>query len=106
MQNLLKNQLLFALLLLLLLLLVGSLGFKLISDLSWLNALYMTLITVTTVGFGEIGTVSDTSKLWTIVLIISSVFVYAYSIKIISEYLLIRSTSERLYQRFVNKKDG
>ena len=104
MQNLLKNQLLFALLLLMLLVLVGSLGFKLISDLSWLNALYMTLITVTTVGFGEIGTVSDASKLWTIVLIVSSIFVYAYSIKIISEYLLIRSTSERLNQRFVKKK--
>ena len=54
MQNLLKNQLLFALLHLMLLVLVGSLGFKLISDLCWLNALYMTLITVTTVGFGEI----------------------------------------------------
>lgn len=104
MQNLLKNQLIIAFLLLLLLLLLGSLGFKLISDLSWLDAFYMTLITVTTVGFGEIGLISDTSKLWTMILIVSSVFVYAYSVKIISEYLLLRSTSERLKKRFVKKK--
>lgn len=104
MQNLLKNQLLLAFLLLLLLFFAGGVGFRLLSDLTWLNAFYMTLITVTTVGFGEIGPVSDASKLWTMVLIVSSVFIYAYSIKIISEYLLLRSTSENLKKRLVKKK--
>ena len=29
-------------------------GFKIISDYSWVDALYMTVITITTVGFGEV----------------------------------------------------
>lgn len=34
--------------------LMGTFGYRLIEDYTWLEALYMTIITVTTVGFGEV----------------------------------------------------
>lgn len=43
-----------ALLLLLAVFIAGILGFKYISDYAWIDAVYMTVITITTVGFKEV----------------------------------------------------
>lgn len=55
---------------------------------SFLNALYMTMITISTVGFGEIHKLSVAGKVFTIILIIFSFGTYAYSITIITTYFL------------------
>ena len=45
--------------LLLLLIVVGTVGYILIDNFSWLNAFYMTIITIGTVGYGEVERLSD-----------------------------------------------
>src|SRR5690606_41801197 len=50
-----------ALILLALVLLFGVLGFRMISGYSWIDSLYMTVITITTVGFGEVQPLDDAS---------------------------------------------
>ena len=57
-----------------------------IEDDGFLNALYMTVITVSTVGFGEIHKLSDAGKIFTIFLIISSFTTYAYALTTISTH--------------------
>ena len=51
--KLFRTRIYMAVFLLLSLLFVGVLGFKILSNFSWVDALYMTVITVTTVGYGD-----------------------------------------------------
>ncbi|MFT7285800.1 ion channel, partial [Nonlabens sp.] len=52
---------------------VGVLGFKIYMGLSWVDALYMTVITITTVGYREITEPSEVAKLFTVFFILISV---------------------------------
>ena len=85
-------------------LLVGVIGYRYISDFGWLDALYMTIITVTTVGFMEVQPLDDQSKLFTVILITSSVFIFAYAISVITEYLLSRNSLQILKRKNVKNK--
>lgn len=80
---------------------IGVLGYRFISNFEWLDALYMTVITVTTVGFSEVGPLNTEAKLFTVFLIISSVFIFAFSISIITEYILGRNSLQLLKKKKV-----
>jgi voltage-gated potassium channel len=87
----------------LLVLVVGSLGYHFIAKLSWLNSIYMTIITVTTVGFNEVAPLGTEGKIFTIILIISSVFIFAYAISVITEYMFSRNQLQLLKTKKVRK---
>lgn len=70
------------------LIVVGTVGYVWIDDYTWLNALYMTIITVGTVGFGEIQPLSPAGKLFTIFLILASLATVAFYITMITRLLL------------------
>lgn len=58
---------------------IGVLGFHFIEEMNFLDSLYMTVITVSTVGFKEVdGALTQTGKIFTIGLIISSLGSLAY----------------------------
>ena len=62
------------------LVIVGTLGYRFIEDdFNFLDALYMTIITLTTIGYGEVHPLSDRGKVFTIFLILGGVFGFAYS---------------------------
>lgn len=82
----------------------GVMGFKAFYDYSWVDALYMTVITITTVGFGEVHPMSASEKIYTSVLIISSIFVVGYAIKVVSEYLLSQTNIGNLRPKKVQEK--
>ncbi len=90
--------------LLIALLFIGVLGFKLMSGYSWVDALYMTVITITTVGFGEVQPLDDVSKIFTIFLILASVVIVGYALTVITEYILSKNDVEELKQRKMQKK--
>ena len=58
-----------------LLLIIGSAGFYFIGGEKWslIDSLYMTVITLSTVGYGEVHKLDDLAKLWSILLIIFGV---------------------------------
>lgn len=93
-----------ALMLLLLVLVVGVLGFRFLSNYSWVNAVYMTVITITTVGFGEVEPLDENAKIFTVFLILSSVIIVGYSLKIITEYILRKNDVEELKQKKMQKQ--
>lgn len=65
---------------------LGVTGYMLIEEDGFLNALYMTVITVSTVGFGEIHRLSPEGKVFTMFLIIISFTTYAYALTTISTH--------------------
>lgn len=67
---------------------IGVSGYMIIEGDSFINALYMTIITISTVGFGEIHKLSVPGKLFTIFLILSSFGTYAYAISMITTYFV------------------
>ncbi len=77
-----------AIVLLLTLVVVGIIGYITIEGDTFLNALYMTIITISTVGFGEIHKLTDGGKIFTIFLIMFSFGTYAYAISIITTYFV------------------
>lgn len=48
----------------------GTAGFMYIEDMGWIDSLYMTVITLSTVGFGEVQELSQAGRLFTVVLIV------------------------------------
>jgi voltage-gated potassium channel len=67
---------------------VGVVGYKVIEHVPWLDALYMTVITITTVGFGEIVELSNTGRAFTLVLIASGVSTVSYGALTAAEFVV------------------
>ena len=99
-----RSKLYTAVVLLVCLLVAGVVGFKIFSGLSWLDAVYMTVITITTVGFGEVQPMDDHGKIFTIGLILTSAVIVGYALKVITEYIISRSDIKELKQKKMQKK--
>lgn len=99
-----KSKFRIALLLVISILLIGVLGYRFIAYYSWVDALYMTVITISTVGFSEVAPLNNAAKLFTVGLISSSVLTLAYSISIITEYLMDKNSFEQFKNRKMKKK--
>lgn len=73
----------------LLVILVGAIGFMIIEKWPFLDALYMTIITLSTVGFREIEPLSGAGQVWTIFLIIFGIGVLGYTgVSKLSQYVI------------------
>ena len=77
-----------AILILLLILAIGVIGYMLLEDYSFLNALYMTVITISTVGFAEVKRLSSGGQVFTIFLIIGSFGIFAYILSSLTQAIL------------------
>lgn len=67
------------LLLLLTMTMAGTLGFRLIEGAPWFDCLYMTVITLTTVGFAEVFPLSPQGRLFVVVFLIMGLGAFTYS---------------------------
>jgi voltage-gated potassium channel len=91
MKRLFKSEISGAIFLVFCVFMAGVFGFKLFSEYTWIDAIYMTVITITTVGYGEVHPLSPNEKIFASILIISSIFIVGYAIKVISEYVLSKN---------------
>jgi len=99
-----KNKLIGVLILGITLVSIGVIGYMYISDYTFIEALYMTIITISTVGFGEIRPSNDYGKLFSIFLILTSIGIYAYMLSVITEYIANgKFLGELKFKRMQNK---
>jgi voltage-gated potassium channel len=75
----LRNRLLLALMVPLLLVFAGTLGYTLIEGWSLFDSLYMTVITITTVGYLEVHEMSAAGRSFTMILLLGGVFTLFYT---------------------------
>jgi voltage-gated potassium channel len=59
-------------------LLIGTIGYRHLEGWDFLDSLYMTVISITTVGYREVGEVSDAGRIFTIFIIFSGIGIIAY----------------------------
>lgn len=83
----LKSKLHRALFLLLSILTIGVLGYMVLSDVGFIDAAYMTVITISTVGFRELHPMNDQEKIFTIFLILTSISLFGYAVSAFTEAL-------------------
>ena len=104
MYNIIKSYYRFyaPLLILLSLWLIGTIGYVLIDNFSWFDAFYMTIITVATVGYGEVAPLSISGKLFTAFLIITSFGTFAYAVSSITKFVLDGEFNEFFKNRKLN----
>ncbi len=95
------REILFASLFLVLWLLVGTLGYTAIEGWSLMDGLYMTFITLTTIGFGETHTLSTTGRLFTILIAFVGIGSVAFVAARSAQVLL---AGQRLRQRQMTRR--
>tara|TARA_B100000315_G_scaffold259407_1_gene315351 strand:+ start:8650 stop:9657 length:1008 start_codon:yes stop_codon:yes gene_type:complete len=69
--------------------LVGAIGYRFVGGGEWtvLDSLYMTVITLSTVGFGEVHNLNQGGKIWTIIVISLGIGIVMYAIGQTTEYI-------------------
>jgi voltage-gated potassium channel len=85
---------------------IGGVGYALIEGWSWLDAFYMAVITVTTVGFGEVYPLSQAGRLFTSVLIILGVGGITYSFAALTNYMIAGELGDVLEEFRMKRKVG
>lgn len=93
------KQLKLSLLVLLVVVSLGTAGYMVIEGWRLLDALYMTVITLATVGFKEVQELSDAGRLFTILLIVIGVSFLGYTLSNLAQVMF-----EGQFQRFIGRQ--
>jgi voltage-gated potassium channel len=90
--------------LILLALLAGTLGYYKIEGWPLLDSLYMTVITMTTIGFGEIRPLSESGRIFTIFLSLAAVGIAGYAITTVAAFVMEGDLQRILRGRRMDKQ--
>jgi len=93
-----------ALLILTAILAIGAVGYVVIDDYPLLDALYMTITTVATVGYGEIHPLSRAGRIFTMALILGSAGVTVYLLSQLGQILIETGLRAVLQRRAMERK--
>lgn len=85
---------------------LGSLGYSLIEGWSVFDSLYMTVITLATVGFREVHDLSDQGKAFTILLIVFGAGIIAYAVGSVAQFMVEGQLRKLLGRKKLAKEIG
>lgn len=99
-----RKKILFGSLVTVMFLAIGTAGYSIIEHYSILDAFYMTVITITTVGFGEVHSLSQIGRLFTIFLILFGFGSIGFLAHAFTEAIIERAASRDLGKKTMQKK--
>jgi len=89
---------------LIIILIYGTSGYMFLEDMSLTDSIYMTVISITTVGFSEVRPLSPAGKYFTVVLIFGGVGFFLYMVSLITEAMLAGGLHTFLGRKNMEKK--
>jgi voltage-gated potassium channel len=108
--NELQKRLIGATAAVLIILSVGTIGYRVISSgqASWTNCVYMTVITVTTVGYGEVIDLSASpgGRIFTMALLLAGLGTVMYLLSTVTAFIIEGDLTETFRRRAMEKKAG
>lgn len=84
----------------------GVMGYHFLEGYTWLEALYMTVITLTTVGFQEVRPLSPTGRIFTIVLLVGGLGVVFYTAVAVAQNVVEGEFQQFFGRRRMERKIG
>ena len=84
--------------------LLGALGYVLLEGYSWSNALYMTVITISTVGFTEVEPLSEAGRIFTTILIFVNIAVFAYLLAVLTYFIVEGEIFKRMHHNQISAR--
>lgn len=109
----LRERLTLPALLVFLITIVGTVGYYWLGQVhgaTWLDALYMTVITITTIGYGEVIPLNEVGRVFTIVIAVTGIGSLFYSLTIVMDWLVTRRMRDpwgtKKMQREIDHLDG
>ncbi|MEK6652315.1 MAG: NAD-binding protein [Nitrospirota bacterium] len=100
----LRKKLIFALIFLIFVVAVGSAGYMVIEGWNCIDSLYMTIITIASVGYREVHDLSPNGRIFTIILIIGGVGSVAYTLTTVAKIVLEGEIKEIFGRKRLEKK--
>ena len=101
------RNLIFATIMLTLIVSMGTAGYMILEKWNFLDSLYMTVITLTTVGFGEVHPVNDQGRILTMTILVSGLGVVGYLVGTLTQILvegqLLRIMGRKKLERQIEK---
>ncbi len=91
-----RREILLATITLMFVIAVGTLGYRLIEGWPWMDGLFMTFITLTTIGFAEVRPLSDIGRVFTIMIALTGIGIVTFVAARSAQLLL---ASDRLRER-------
>lgn len=85
---------------------MGTVGYMIIEGWNFMDAFYMTVITLTTVGYGEVHIQNTAGRLFTIALVFSGVILFLYVASALVQFLVEGQIRNLVGRRTLNKKIG
>ncbi len=82
----------------------GTVGYQIIEGWSFIEALYMTIITISTVGFKEVGQLSNAGRIFTIFLILGGIIIITSGISLIFSSIIEGTFGEIIRRQRMEKK--
>ena len=79
--------------------LAGIFGYMYLEQYSFVDALYMTVISITTAGYTEVRPLSSAGRLFTVVLLLASFTTFAYALALITRYVASGELTKYVKQR-------
>ncbi|MEP2773565.1 MAG: potassium channel protein [Fulvivirga sp.] len=98
------KRLLFATGLFVLSTILGTIGFMRVENYSFIDGLYMSVITFSTVGFSEVSPLSDNGKIFSIIYITLNLGILAYTVSVIST-IIFEGELNTLYKKYITTRE-
>ncbi len=99
-----RKKVLVSLVLLSTVIVTGTLGYTLIEGWDLFDSLYMTIVTLTTIGYEEVHRLSRAGRVFNIFMILYGVGVVAYTVNFLIRFILEGEIQEVLGRRSMKKK--
>lgn len=94
-----------AILSIVIMLIIGTVSYRYLEKWTWIQAFYFSVVTLTTVGYGDLYPTSETSRLFTALFLLSGAAVVLASLTAIGSALLARR-EERITGRRSRSEEG